>query len=216
MEQTFNDLLRERAEQGRGLFVCALWMFCETSAGIIRERTIGIMLQNRKIIWIAVATGFILLIPLLAMQFSDDVNWDLADFIVAGVLLLGAGLAWELVARKGNNFTYRVAVGIAVAAVLLLVWTDLALGTEHDNSGGLMYVGIVVLGIGVTIARFRPQGMSRALFATALAQALVAMAAMIVSGRRFELLILNGFFIVLWVGSALLFQRASDISSKRN
>jgi hypothetical protein len=84
-----------------------------------------------------------------------------------------------------------------------------AVATE-DDSPGLMFFGVLVVGIiGVIIARFRPRGMARALFATALAQALVAVIAMIAWKQYFEILILNGFFIALWVGSALLFRRAS-------
>ena len=209
MEQTFDDLLRERAEEERGLFGCALWMFVETSAGIIREDIPFIMMQNKNIIRIALATAFILLLPLLAMQFTDEVVWDLVDFAVAGVLLFGAGLMYELVARKAGNIAYRAAVGVAVATALLLVWMNLAVGSEDDNSAGLMYLGVLVLGIGAIFARLRPQGMARALFATALAQALVAVIAMIAWGQYLEILILNGFFIALWVGSALLFRRAA-------
>lgn len=107
------------------------------------------------------------------------------------------------------NSAYRVAVGIAVAAALLLVWMHGAVATE-DDSPGLMFFGVLVVGvIGAIIARFRPQGMARALFATALAQALVAVIAMIAWKQYVEILILNGFFIALWVGSALLFRRAS-------
>jgi hypothetical protein len=46
MEQTFNDLFRERAEAEQGLFAFALWVFVETSAGIIRENVTLIMMQN--------------------------------------------------------------------------------------------------------------------------------------------------------------------------
>lgn len=191
-------------------------MFIETSAGIIRENITFIIMQSKNSIRITLATAFILLLPLLAMQFTDEVVWNLTDFAVAGTLLIGTGLVYALVARKGSTVAYRVAVGIVVAASLLLVWMDLAVGTEDDNSGGLIYLGVLVLGIGAIIARFRPQGMARALFATALAQALVAVIAMIAWEQYFELLILNGFFIVLWVGSALLFRRASAIGSKPN
>src|SRR3989304_6473156 len=103
MEQTFNDLLRERAEVERGLFGCALWMFVETSAGIFRENITFIIMQNKNIIGIVLAAAFILLLPLLAMQITDEVVWDLADFAVAGALLVGTGLICELAARKAGN-----------------------------------------------------------------------------------------------------------------
>src|SRR5688572_24126048 len=43
MEQTFNDLCRERIEAGKSLFSFALWTFFETFAGIIRENAAGIV-----------------------------------------------------------------------------------------------------------------------------------------------------------------------------
>ena len=56
--------------------------------------------------------------------------------------------------------------------------------------------------------------MARALFATALAQALVAVIAMIAWKQYFELSTLNGLFIALWIGSALLFRKAARVSPK--
>jgi len=89
MEQTFNDLCRERREVGDGLFGFVLWVFAETSAGIIRENIRFVLVQNitrRLIVW-AVVVALILLIPLVAMQFTSEVNWTLSDFVFAGVLL---------------------------------------------------------------------------------------------------------------------------------
>ena len=218
MEQTFNDLLRARAEEEKGLFGFALWMFVETFAGLIRENITVIIMQNKSIIRIALATAFILLLPLLAMQFTDEVVWDLADFAVAGVLLFGAGLTYELIARKAGHIAYRGAVGVAVAAALLLVWINLAVGIigNEGNPANLMYIGVLAVGIiGALIARFQPHGMARALFATALAQMLVAVitlaARLGTSGPVWprNVLIATGFFATLWLGSALLFQRAS-------
>ena len=62
------------------------------------------------------------------MQFTDEVNWDFMDFIVAGALLSFAALAYELASRKLGNSKYRLAVGIAILAVLLIVWIELAVG----------------------------------------------------------------------------------------
>ena len=85
-------------------------------------------IQNKTIIHIALGTGLILLIPLLAMQFTDEVVWDLTDFIVAGVLLFSAGLAYELIAKKMSTTAYRVAVAIAIVIVFFLIWAELAVG----------------------------------------------------------------------------------------
>jgi hypothetical protein len=163
------------------------------------------------------AAALILMLPWLAMQVTDQVRWDLADFGAAGALLVGTGLMYELAARKAGNVAYRAAVGVALAAALLLVWINLAVGIigEPDELANVMYIGVLTVGIiGAVIARLQPHGMVRALFATALAQALVAVIALIfglgspVSGAL-EILALNGFFVALFVGSALLFRYAA-------
>jgi len=128
MEQSFNDLLQERAGKEGGLFDCALWMFIETSTGIIRERKTVIIMQNKNIIRIVLGTGFVLLMPLVAMQFTEEVNWKIGDFIVMGILLFSAGLAYELLTRKLSTTTYRIAVGIAIGILFLLIWAELAVG----------------------------------------------------------------------------------------
>jgi hypothetical protein len=175
-------------------------------------------MQNKALIRITLATAFILLVPLVAMQFTDEVAWDLADFAVAGALLFGAGLTYELIARKAGNIVYRVAVGVAVAAALALVWVNLAVGIigSEENPANLLYIGVLAVGIiGALVARFEPRGMALAMIATALAQVLVAVIAPIAQlGTSApvwprDVLIATGFFAALWVGSALLFRHAA-------
>jgi hypothetical protein len=165
--------------------------------------------RDKRVLRIALATGILLLLPLFAMRFTDEVKWGPFDFAVAGVLLFGAGLTYELVARKGDTVAYRAAVGIAVATGLILIWGNLAVGLigDEDNPANLMYVGVLAVGvIGAAIARLRPSGMANAMLATAAAQMLTAVIAQI-AGWGFTF-VLNGFFALLWVGSALLFRRA--------
>ena len=77
---------------------------------------------------IVIAIAFLLLIPFIAMQFTDQVNWTLSDFIVAGVLLLATGLTCELVIRNVKKFKYRSAICAAVVVLLLLIWAELGVG----------------------------------------------------------------------------------------
>lgn len=175
------------------------------------------MIPAKAIIRIVLATTLILLVPLVAMQFTNEVAWDLADFVVMGALLLGTGFTYELVARKGNHVAYRFAVGIALAAALLLVWVNLAVGIigSEDNLANLLYVGVLAVGlIGAAIARLEPRGMARALFATAIAQILVPVIALIIwkpliTSGVLGLFGLNACFAMLFVGSALCFRRAA-------
>ena len=169
--------------------------------------------------WAAVV-AFILLIPLVAMQFSDEWNWDLFDFVFAGTVLFGAGLTYELIAKKGGTTAYRAAVGLAVATALILIWVNAAVGIIGDDElFNLMYLGVLAIGIvGALIARFQPHGMARALFAVAVGQMLVPTIVLAIPGLRGALMeppgivgvfVLNACFAILWIGSAWLFLKAA-------
>ena len=84
--------------------------------------------QNKRLIGIVLTVVFILLIPFIAMQFTDEVNWTASDFIVAAVLLLGTGLACELVLRKVNKTEQRIALCAVILVILFLIWAELAVG----------------------------------------------------------------------------------------
>lgn len=85
-------------------------------------------MQNKRLIGIMLTVALLLLIPFIAMQFTDEVNWTLSDFVVAGVLLLGTGLLYELVMRKVKKIEYQITICIALLAALLLIWLELAVG----------------------------------------------------------------------------------------
>jgi len=168
---------------------------------------------SRAILRLALATAFLLLLPLVAMHFTKDVAWGPGDFVVAGILLFGAGLTYQLLSKKAPTAAYRAAIGVAVATVLLLVWVNLAVGIigGENDSANLMYAGVLaVLIIGGVVARLRSAGMARALFATALAQLSVAAIARFAGWSSTSLL--DGFFVALWIGSAFLFRRAARTS----
>jgi hypothetical protein len=169
----------------------------------------------------AVAALILLLVPLVAMQFSEEWNWGLFDFVFAFVLLFGTGLTYELVARKADHIAYKAGVGVAVVAALLLVWINAAVGIiGDDESTNLIYCGVLTVGmLGAFIARFEPQGMARASFAMAIAQMLVPVIVLIIPNLRGALMEppgvvgvigLNAFFAMLFVGSALLFRKAAQ------
>jgi hypothetical protein len=215
MALCFRDLCREELEDRGGMGLAAMWgrTLLDLLYTALKERSTMLARNTyRSVLGIAVATGFILLIPLLA-----NWAWTLGDFVTAGALIFGTGLAFVLVARQGGNILYRLAVGVALAAAFLLVWINLAVGIigAPDEAANLMYIGVLAVGIsGAFVARFRQQEMTRALMATAFAQALIAVIALVFglgSGSPpgiLGILILNGFFISLFVGSALLFRHA--------
>jgi len=94
------------------------------------------IMQNKRLISIALAVALLLLIPLIAMQFTEEVNWTWLDFVTAGVLLLSTGLACELVIRKVNKINHRIAVCAAILATLVLIWLELAVGIFGTRFAG--------------------------------------------------------------------------------
>ena len=70
----------------------------------------------------------LLLIPLIAAQLTDEVNWDLSDFAVMGILLYGVGISCELVLRKIKKTSHRLLLCVFLLAVFLLIWAELAVG----------------------------------------------------------------------------------------
>ena len=84
--------------------------------------------QNKRLIGILITVTLLLMVPLIAMQFTNEVNWTLSDFIVAGVLLYGTGLLCELVIRKVTKIKHRIAICAALLVLLLLTWVELAVG----------------------------------------------------------------------------------------
>jgi len=86
------------------------------------------MTQNKRLTGIVITVVLLLLIPFIAMQFSDAVNWSVIDFITAGGLLLSTGLACEFAIRKVKKIEYRVAVCFVILLALLVIWVELAVG----------------------------------------------------------------------------------------
>jgi len=83
-------------------------------------------MENKRLIIIVITLITLLLIPFIAMQFTDEVNFTLLDFVVAGVLLLSTGLIGELLIRKVNKKNYRIA--ILIVLFIILIWVELAVG----------------------------------------------------------------------------------------
>jgi len=166
----------------------------------------------RIIVWSTAAVA--LMVPWIAMQFTSEVVWDITDFAVFGTMLLVVCGSYELAVRLTGNKAYRLAVGIALFGAFLLTWINLAVGIigNEENPANLMFFAIPLVGVaGAFIARFESRGMARAMVATAIAQAIVAVIALL-TGWGF-IFVLTGFFIVLWLVSAHLFHKACHLET---
>jgi len=226
MEQTFNDLLRERADEGKGLFGFALWIFVETFIGILREA----LIMPKYILRPLILTAIIMLFPIFGSLYVADWNWRWYSFVFAGALVFSAALGYELVARRMNNKTYRLAVGVAVISAFAMNWANFAVGIfgEFDDIPTKpFYWGVILIGlIGAAIARLKPRGMMYVMAAMAIAQMTVPVIALFVwpvemrhlRHVSFPMLFAptvagafgaNAIYAALFIGSALLFRRAS-------
>jgi hypothetical protein len=83
---------------------------------------------NNHIARVVLVTAALLLIPLIAMQFNEQVNWTGEDFVIAGALLLMAGFALDVILRKVRDKNRKIIALGVLAAVFLYVWAELAVG----------------------------------------------------------------------------------------
>ena len=84
--------------------------------------------QNKRLAAILLTAGGLLLLPLIAMQFTTEVDWSPFDFLVGGILLFGTGLLIEFALRRIKTVQQRVLVVGIILFVLFLVWAELAVG----------------------------------------------------------------------------------------
>lgn len=93
-------------------------------------------MQNKRLIGIVIAVALLLLVPLIAMQFTNEVTWSPFDFVVAAVLLLGAGLACEIALRVVKKTQHRIIACAAILMLLFVVWAELAVGLIGTRFAG--------------------------------------------------------------------------------
>lgn len=161
------------------------------------------------------AAGLILL-PLVAMQFTSEVNWTGSDFIVAIVMFGSVGLGLELAVRRGNR-AYTAAAGIALLVSFLSFWFTGAVGIigNESEASNLLFLGVIAVALaGSAIALFRPKGMAVAMAVTAVAQLSVPIVASIMGDSLLsaiwapEVIVITILFTAGWLASARLFRGA--------
>ncbi|MGN6278770.1 MAG: hypothetical protein ACTHM8_08605 [Sphingomonas sp.] len=172
--------------------------------------------QRWRIVGWSLAGG-LLLVPLIAMQFTSDVAWTLGDFLFFGALIGMIGAGYEVLARRGGGL-YQLGAAVALAAAFLMIWSNAAVGIIGDegNPANAMFAGVLLVAvIGAIVARLRAAGMARAMIATAAAQ--LAVAAIAIVGRLGadsplwprDIVVITAFFTALWLIAAALFAKAA-------
>ncbi|HEX8572954.1 MAG TPA: hypothetical protein VF759_09395 [Allosphingosinicella sp.] len=154
----------------------------------------------------------LLLAPAVAMQLSDSLAWDSADFILVGALLFAACGLWELAMRKTGSWAYAAAAVVAAGTAFLLFLVNGSVGFlgGEDNPVNLLFFGtLTLLAGGAIIVRARAEGMARVLAVTASAQVAIGLVAVLLFPDVRGFLMGTALFTPLWLLSAWLFGRAA-------
>ncbi len=159
----------------------------------------------------------LVLMPLVAMQFTSEVNWTAGDFIFAIIMLGSVGLGLELAVRKGNR-AYTMAAGLALLVSFLSFWFTGAvgiIGNENEDSN-MLFLGVIVVALaGSAVALFRAQGMAVAMCVAAAAQVAVPVIASVIGDSTMgaiwalEVIVLTIVFTAMWLASARWFREAA-------
>lgn len=164
------------------------------------------------------AVGLLLMLPLAAMQFTDDVDWTIGDFLFAGLMLGSVGLALELAVRASPRWSYRAGIALMLAVPFLSLWFTGAVGIIGDegNPANLVFLAVPLFALAAAaIARFRAAGLARAMAATAIAQLVAGgigvAAAMNAPTPVFspEALAITALFAAMWLAASRLFRAAA-------
>ncbi len=157
----------------------------------------------------------LILTPLVAMQFTTEVDWDETDFIFAIVIFGIVGGLIELAVRLSSNWYFRFGSMFAVLAGFMVVWSNLAVGMigNEDNPVNMWFGIVLLIAIaGSIVSRFRSGILPRAMFAAGSVQAMIGTFAGILGsdmrGGIFTIVLATAWFI-----SSLLFWCAQQNNS---
>jgi hypothetical protein len=151
--------------------------------------------------------GCLLLLPAVAMQFTDEVNWDETDFIVAGLVFSIVGGLVELAVQLSSNWFYRIGAFFGIFSGFVVVWSNLAIGMigNENNPINLLFIAVLLIALGGAIlGRFRNTALVWAMLLAGLAQAAIGIGFGVlgtdIRGGIFTLILSS-----LWLLSATLF-----------
>lgn len=172
--------------------------------------------SDRPLHWRALrwaAAVLVLVLPLIAMRFTEEVDWTASDFVFAGLLLFGSLGTYEVAARR--SVVHRAGIGLGIAATFLILWLNGAVYLT-DSAADALYYGVALLGaVGVGVALFRPLGGALVMVGSALAMGGVTVGALVTGmvpnpyASVLEVLGITGFFGALYLGSAVLLRQAA-------
>jgi len=176
-------------------------------------------MKSKTLIRIILITLAILLIPVFGMKYGSGWHWTLLDFIFAGTLIGGTQLAYEFISKRMAQSSNKIAVGLTLLGMFLLIWVNGAVGIigyEGSMINAMYFAVIAIIFFGSIITRFKASSMAYILYAAATVQMLIPTIALILDRPEIRetpgvlgVFVLNAAFATLFVVSAILFRRAS-------
>lgn len=148
--------------------------------------------------------------------------------VILPLLLLASPFVlvfWYLNKKSAGNLFYNLAVGLALLSAFVLIWVNLAVGIigASDNVANLLFVGVLLISLlAVFISRFKAKGLAKAMLVTAAVQVMVAVIAWMfdwgANGPVWpkDLLIATAIFTSLWLVSAALFWKGSNLNQNES
>jgi hypothetical protein len=153
----------------------------------------------------------LILTPLVAMHFTNEVNWDETDFIVAAIIFGVVGSLVEFAIRFSSDWYFRFGTMFAVLAGFMVIWSNLAVGMigNEDNPVNLWFGAVLLIAIiGSIAARYRTYIMANAMFVAGVLQVAIGTFAGVLGTD-----IRGGIFTVIiaapWIVSGALLRRAA-------
>ncbi|NNF20190.1 MAG: hypothetical protein HKN61_10460 [Flavobacteriaceae bacterium] len=175
------------------------------------------LISQRIVLW-ATIISVLLMIPAVATRYTEEVQWDLTDFILMGSALSLLGFLYEVIARSATPY-YRAAFVIGLLGLFLLFWVNAAVGIigHEGQDANLLYSAVFATGLlGSLYTRLNSRGMSRTMMAMGIVQLLVPVVALMIwpppliswSPGVFGVFAVSAFFSLLFFLSAYLFHLA--------
>lgn len=183
----------------------------------IKEIATPMAPMSKTILRVALVALALLMVPLVASRVVDGWNWNPLAFVFVYVLFFLTGLAYALIARRMDAWTYKTGVGLALVAGFALGWFTMVHVADSENPRNLLYYAVLAVGaVGAWLVRLEARGLARTMFVMATTLALIAVA--LPSGAPPDLArnmaVGHGVNVALFTISGLLFRHASLAQSK--
>lgn len=153
--------------------------------------------------------GLTLCVPLIAMQFTSEVDWTGFDFVVAGIMLGTTGLMAEFLFRRFSGLAYRAGTVLALGAILFTTWANLAVGiagNEADPFNLLYFALLAFVVLAAVLVRFRASGL--ALISVGAIAGLILLGA-VAASRGYAIWPQTIVLMLPWIAAAAFFRRAA-------